>query len=114
MASTSAARPKSSRSLAVKLLSVSAVAIACVLALTFLIVILQVRERTVAITLKQAEAEAEATAQAMSGKIDALSGATRSLAGLVERGVAAGKLDRAMITTMLPAQVEKFDLVFGA
>jgi len=114
MASTSAARPKSSRSLAVKLLSVSAVAIACVLALTFLVVILQVRERTVAITLKQAEAEAEATAQAMSGKIDALSGATRSLAGLIERGIAAGKLDRAAITTMLPAQVEKFDLVFGA
>ncbi|MGD9480371.1 methyl-accepting chemotaxis protein [Shinella sp. G-2] len=114
MASTSPARSKSSMSLAVKLLSVSALAIACVLALTFLVVILQVRERTVAITLKQAEAEAEATAQAMSGKIDALSGAARSFAGLVERGVADGRLDRALITAMMPAQVEKFDLVFGA
>ena len=114
MATTAAVRPKSSRSLAVKLLSVSAIAIACVLALTFFVVILQVRERTVAITLKQAEAEAEATAQAMSGKIDALSGAARSLAGIIERGIAAGKVDRAGITAMLPAQVEKFDLVFGA
>ena len=114
MATTPAARPKKSMSLAVKLLSVSALAIACFLALTFLVVILQVRERTVAITLKQAEAEAKATAQAMSGKIESLSGAARSLAGVIERGVGEGRLDRAAITTMLPAQVEKFDLVFGA
>ncbi|WP_234187275.1 methyl-accepting chemotaxis protein [Shinella sp. NM-101] len=106
--------PKSSMSLAVKLLSVSALAIACFLAATFVVVILQVRERTVAITLKQAEAEADARAQAMSGKIEALTAAARSLAGAVERGIASGGLDRARIAAMLPAQVEKFDLVFGA
>ena len=109
-----AVRQKSSMTLAVKLLSVSALAITCFLALTFLVVILQVRERTVALTLKQAEAEAKATAQAMSGKIDALAGAARSFGGMVERGVADGKLDRATIAGLLPAQVEKFDLVFGA
>ena len=113
MATTSAARQKS-MPLAVKLLSVSAIAISCFLALTFLVVILQVRERTVGITLKQAEAEAKATAQAMSGKIEALSSAALGLAGTIERGLDNGRLDRAAITTLLPAQVEKFDLVFGA
>ena len=114
MATIPAARSKSSMSLAVKLLSVSALAIACFLAVTFLVVILQVRERTVAITLKQAEAEAKATAQAMSARIDALSGAALSLAGVAERGIAEGQLDRARLTSLLPAQVAKFDLVFGA
>ncbi|MDG3578214.1 methyl-accepting chemotaxis protein [Rhizobium sp. YJ-22] len=114
MATTSAARPKSSISLAVKLLSVSALAIACFLALTFVVVIFEVRDSTVALTLKRAEAEAQATAGTISGKIDNLSGATASFAGTIENGLREKRLDRAAITTMLPAMVEKFDLVFGA
>jgi len=113
MAAMPAARPKSSRSLAFKLLCVSAIAISCFLALTFLVGILQVRERTAGITLKQAEAEAKAVAQAMSGKIESLSAAALSTAGMVRRGVESGRLDRASITALLPAQLEQFDLVFG-
>ncbi len=107
-------QPARSRSLAVKLLSVVALAIASFLAITFTIVIFQVREQAVHATLAQAEADAKAIARDFNTKLGAISAATLSLSGVMERGIAAHALDRASVNDLLRTYLDKFDLVFGA
>lgn len=98
------------RTLAFKLLSVSATAILLCLAVTFAAVIYQVRERTVSMTLDQARTDARATAAGVASQLNNLAGSVKVMASAVERTDA----DRAEVTTMLPALIEKFDLVFGS
>jgi methyl-accepting chemotaxis protein len=98
------------RTLAFKLLSVSATAILMCLAITFATVIYQVRERTVSMTLDQARTDAKATAAGVASQLNNLAGSVKAMASAVERT----EIDRAGVTAMLPALIEKFDLVFGS
>ncbi|RKE77432.1 methyl-accepting chemotaxis protein [Rhizobium sp. AG855] len=98
------------RTLAFKLLSVSATAILLCLAVTFVAVIYQVRERTVSMTLDQARTDAKATAAGVASQLNNLAGSVKAMASVVERT----EVDRAGVTEMLPALIEKFDLVFGS
>lgn len=98
------------KTIAFKLLSVSATAILLCLALTFVAVILQVRDRTVAMTLDQARADAKATASGVASQLNNLAGSVKAMASVVERT----DVTRAQLTAMLPALIEKFDLVFGS
>lgn len=103
-----------SKSLAVKLLAVSACAITALLTITFIVVICNVRERAVRMTLEQAHTDAKATSESFVAKVAMLTGATDFLAGALAKNFAAGKMDRAELTAMLPAAVEKSSLVFGS
>lgn len=98
------------KTLAFKLLSVSATAILLCLVVTFAFVITQVRERTVSMTLEQARTDARATAQEVASQLNNLAGSVKVMASLVERT----DVTRAELTEMLPALIEKFDLVFGS
>ena len=98
------------RTLAFKLLSVSATAILLCLVVTFAAVIYQVRDRTVSMTLDQARTDAKATAAGVASQLNNLAGSVKVMASAVERT----DIDRAGVTAMLPALIEKFDLVFGA
>lgn len=98
------------KTLAFKLLSVSATAIGLCLAVTFLTVIYQVRERTVAMTLDQARTDARATAAGVASQLNNLAGSVKVMATVVERT----DVTRAEVTEMLPALIDKFDLVFGS
>ncbi|MCO6181094.1 cache domain-containing protein [Ciceribacter sp. RN22] len=88
----------------------SATAILLCLAVTFAAVIYQVRERTVSMTLDQARTDARATAAAVASQLNNLAGSVKVMASAVERT----DVDRADVTAMLPALIEKFDLVFGS
>ena len=98
------------KTLAFKLLSVSATAILLCLVVTFAFVITQVRERTVSMTLEQARTDARAAAQEVASQLNNLAGSVKVMASLVERT----DVTRAELTEMLPALIEKFDLVFGS
>ncbi|MET3612200.1 methyl-accepting chemotaxis protein [Rhizobium aquaticum] len=98
------------KTLAVKLLGVSAAAIFICLVGTFAVVISQVRTRVEDMTLDQARKDAKATAASVASELNNLAGAVKFTAGAAERS----DLTRAEITAMLPALVEKFNLVFGS
>jgi methyl-accepting chemotaxis protein len=102
------------QSLAFKLISVSAIAILFALTITFAFVIIKVRETATSMTLAQASIDAQSTASTFSAKISELAGATKSMTGAVEKGLASGTLKRDMVTAMLPQLIEQFDLVFGS
>ncbi|WP_139317543.1 methyl-accepting chemotaxis protein [Rhizobium oryziradicis] len=102
------------QSFAFKLILASTIAIALVLVVTFAFVITQVRERATSMTLQQATTDAKSTAAGFTAKIMALSGATKSMNGAVQKGLEAGTLERSMVTRMLPQLIEQFDLVFGS
>lgn len=98
------------KTLAFKLLSVSAIAIALCLFATFAVVISQVRDQTVTMTLDQAKTDARATAETVASQLNNLAGSVKGMAGSVERST----VDREQVTAMLPALIERFDLVFGS
>ena len=102
------------KSLAFKLISVSAIAILIALTVTFAFVIVKVRETATSMTLDQAATDAQSTAASLGSKISELAGATKSMAGVVEKGLAEGSLKREMVNAMLPQLIEQFDLVFGS
>ncbi|MDO1582156.1 methyl-accepting chemotaxis protein [Rhizobium oryzicola] len=97
-----------------KLLAVSLAVISVILVASFTFIVLQVRERVVSSTLEQAQLDAKSSAQSFNAKMSNLVGATRSMAGEVESGLAKGYLTREMVTSSLPSLIDRFDLVFGS
>lgn len=102
------------KSLALKLLAVSVAVITIILVATFTFIVYTVRERAVNATLDQAQLDAKGTAQGFDAKMSALVGATRTMAGDVQTGLAQGYLTREMVTAQLPGLIDRFDLVFGS
>ncbi len=102
------------KSLSMKLLAVSVAVITVILIATFTFIVVAVRDRAVTATLAQAELDAKGTASGFNAKMTMLVGATRSMAGDVEKGLEKGSLTRAMVTSSLTALLDKFDLVFGS
>lgn len=102
------------KSLALKLLLVSVTVITVILATTFTYIVTEVRNRVITSTLEQAQLDAKSTAQGFDAKMSMVVGATRSMAGEVEKGLANGYLTREMVVSSLPSLIERFDLVFGS
>ncbi|OJT98426.1 MAG: chemotaxis protein [Rhizobium sp. 63-7] len=102
------------KSLAAKLMAVSGLAIALVLLVSNLLLISQSRERVQTLTMAQADAEAKAIANQIAAKVGELSGAARSMAGVVGRAHEGKALERQGVINILKANVEKNAFAFGS
>ncbi|OCI97727.1 hypothetical protein A6U86_33905 [Rhizobium sp. AC27/96] len=90
----------------------AALAILFLLVASNLYAIVNVRDSVRALVMQQAETEAKAIANQVAGSIGELTSATRSMSGVLARGLHSQSFDRRTITDLLKANVEMNDLAF--
>ncbi|MBN9033141.1 MAG: chemotaxis protein [Rhizobiales bacterium 63-7] len=101
-------------SLAAKLMAVSGVSIALVMLSSNLVLISQSRDRVESLTMAQASSEAKAIANDISAQVGQLSGAARSMAGVISRSHEGKALDRKGLIQVLRANVDQNPFAFGS